>query len=67
MSANFVKKLDIVPNLLDEMCIVSLPSGENLTSRLGFRVVPVKIARKELPIDLMVLEMADYDLILGMD
>ena len=26
VSATFVKKLDIVPNLLDEICIVSLPS-----------------------------------------
>ena len=67
MSANFVKKLDMVPDLLDEMCIVSLPSGENLTSRFGFKVVLVKIAGRELPVDFMVLEMVDYDLILGMD
>ena len=31
VSAMFVKKLDIVPNLLDEMCIVSLPLIDNLT------------------------------------
>ena len=67
VSANFVKKLDMVPDLLDEMCIVSLPSGENLPSRFGFKVVPVKIAGRELPVDLMVLEMVDYDMILGMD
>ena len=65
--ANFVKKLDMVPDLLDEMCIVSLPSGENLTSHFGFKATPIKIVGRELPIDLIILEMVDYDLILGMD
>ena len=67
MSANFVKKLDMVLDLLDEMCIISLTSGENLTSQFGFKVVLIKIAGRELPVDLMVLEMVDYDMILGMD
>ena len=67
VSVTFVKKLDMVPDLLDEMCIVSLPSGENLTSRFSFKVVPIKVAERELPVDLIVLEMVDYDVILGMD
>ena len=46
--ANFVKKLDMVRDFLNEVCIVSLPSRENLTSRFGFKDVPVKIAGKEL-------------------
>ena len=58
--ATFVKKLD-------EMCMVSLPSGENLTSQFGFKVIPVKITGRELPVDLMILEMVDYDVILAMD
>ena len=49
-----------------EVYVVSLPSGENLTSRFGFKVVPVKIAGRELPVDLMVFEMVDYDVTLGM-
>ena len=60
VSATFVKRLD-------DMCIVSLPSRENLTSWFGFKVVPVKIAGRKLPVDWMVLEMVDYDVILGMD
>ena len=56
-----------MPDLLNEMCIVSLPSGENLTSQFGFKAISVKIAKRELLVDLMVLEMVDYDLILGMD
>ena len=46
VSTSFVKKLDMVPELLDEVCVVSLPSGENLTSRFSFKVVPIKIAGK---------------------
>ena len=54
----------MVPVLLDEMCSVSLPSGENLTSRFSFKVVRVKVTRRELLVDLIVLEMVDYDVIL---
>ena len=32
VSAMFVKKLDMEPVLLGEACVVSLPSGETLTS-----------------------------------
>ena len=39
VSTTFVKKLDMVPDLLDEACVVSLPSGENLTSQFSFKVV----------------------------
>ena len=63
----FVKKLDVKPVLLDEACVVSMPSGETLTSRFSFKEVPVQVIERELPIDLMVLEMVDYDVILGMD
>ena len=58
--ALFVKKLDMEPVLLDEACIVSLPSGENLTLRFVFKEVLVRVAGRELPIDLIVLEMVDY-------
>ena len=67
MSASFVKKLDLVPNLLDEVCVVSLPLGENLTSLFSFKTVLVKIVGRELPVYLIVLEMVNYDVILGMD
>ena len=60
VSATFVKRLD-------DMCIVSLTLGENLTSSFGFKVVTIKIARRKLPVDWMVLEMVDYDVTLGMD
>ena len=65
--ATFVKKLDMVPDLLDEMCIISQLLGENLTSRFSFKVVPIKVAGRELPFDLIVLKMVDYDVIQGID
>ena len=67
VSTNFVKKLDMVPDLLDDVYIVSLLSGQNLTSQFGFKDVPVKITGRELPVNLMVLDMVDYNLILGME
>ena len=67
VSASLFKKLDIMPDLLNEACVVSLASGKNLTSRFNFKVAPVKIAGRELPIDLIILEMVDYDVLLGMN
>ena len=52
---------------LEEICVASLPSGENLTSRFSFKEVHVKVTRRELSVDLIVLEMVDYDVILCMD
>ena len=48
-------------------CVVSLPSGETLTSQFSFKEIHVKVVGRELPVDLIVLEMVDYDVILGMD
>ena len=53
--------------LLEEVCVVSLPLRENLTSRISFEEVPIKVIGERLPVDLIVLEMVDYDVILGMD
>ena len=67
VSAVFVKKLDMEPVLLEEMCVVSLPSRENLTLRFSFKEVPVKVAGRKFLVDLIVLKMVDYNVILGMD
>ena len=67
VSTSFVKKFEMVLDLLDEVCVVSLSSGENLTSRFSFKVIPVKIVGSKLIVDLIVLEIVDYDVILGMD
>ena len=45
---------------------VSLPSGENLTSRFSFKEAPVKVTGRRLPVGVIELEMMDYSMILGM-
>ena len=50
--------------LFEEVCVVSLPSRENLTLRFSFEEVPVKVTGRRLPVDLIVLEMVDYGMIL---
>ena len=53
--------------LLDEACIIFLPLGENSTSSFVFKEVPVRVASREFPVDLIILEMVDYGVTLGMD
>ena len=40
---------------------------ESLKSQSWFRVIPIVIFGRELYVDLIIMEMYDYDLILGMD
>ena len=64
---SFIQKLDMFPKLLDDVCNISFPWGKKLPSWFSLKAVHVKIDGKELPIDLIVLEMVDYDVVLGMD
>ena len=45
----------------------TLPSGDALLSSYWLRHVLVEIAGRELSADLVVLNLVDYDVILGMD
>ena len=53
--------------LLGEVCVAFLPSGENLTSRFSFTKVQVKVTRRRLPVDLIMLEIVDSSMVLGME
>ncbi|KAL5554707.1 hypothetical protein UlMin_042108 [Ulmus minor] len=44
-----------------------LPSGEIMLSSYWLRAVPVVMSEREMSVDLVVLNMIDYDVILGMD
>ena len=44
-----------------------LPSGDIMLSNYWLRAVPVVISDRELSFDLVVLDMVDNDVILGMD
>ncbi|KAL5573335.1 hypothetical protein UlMin_022932 [Ulmus minor] len=46
---------------------MSLPSGDVLVSTQWLRAIPVLVANRELYVDLIILNMCDYDVILGMD
>ena len=52
--------------LLKEVCVVSLLSGENLTLRFSFEEVPVKVTGRRFLANLVVLEMVDCSVVLGM-
>ena len=47
--------------------MISLPYGKVMIFVYWLRVVPMYIARRELFNNLIILEMTDYDVILGMD
>ncbi|KAL5575284.1 hypothetical protein UlMin_016983 [Ulmus minor] len=44
-----------------------LPSGDIMLSSYWLRAVPVVVSEREMSVDLVVLDMVDYDVILGMD
>lgn len=49
------------------MLIVSTPLGESFSAELLYKSSVVKMEDKELLADLILLDMQDYDVILGMD
>ena len=52
--------------LLGEVCVVSLLSGENFTSRFSFKEIQVKVTGKGLPLNLIMLEIVDSSMVLDM-
>ncbi|GMN34625.1 hypothetical protein TIFTF001_044926 [Ficus carica] len=54
-------------DILSQGFTTTLPSGEVMMSTHWLRAVPMRIVDRELYSNLIVLEMFDYDLILGMD
>ena len=60
-STSFIKKLDMVLELLDNVCkYFFVFRRKKLTSRFSFKVVPVKIFGREIPTNLIVLEMVRF-------
>ncbi|XP_062091879.1 uncharacterized protein LOC133797823, partial [Humulus lupulus] len=66
-SLTYVKRLGRSCEKLSEVFSTMLPSGEILYSTHWLRGVPICIDGRELYADLIMLEMADYEVILGMD
>ncbi|XP_017227640.2 uncharacterized protein LOC108203314 [Daucus carota subsp. sativus] len=66
-SINYLKRLRRPLEKLSSNFSAILPSGEILHYNQWLRAVPVCIDNHELYVDLVVLEMYDYEVILGMD
>ena len=66
-SLAFVRKLGKTPEYLNFKYCVTIPSGEALCSDQVLKACPIQIANKDLCIDLIVLDMQDFELILDMD
>ncbi|KAL5548997.1 hypothetical protein UlMin_004228 [Ulmus minor] len=67
ISAMFVNCLDRQVECIGQAFRMVLPSGDIMLSSYWLRAVPVVISERELCADLVMLDMTDYDVILGMD
>ena len=66
MSPKFVHYLSVKPESLNFELVVKTPSGV-LKSRLVYRACDVLIGNARLGANLILLDMVDFDVILGMD
>ena len=60
-------RLDRAKKVIARTFRTSLPSGDVLISTHWFRAIPVRVSKRELYMNLIILDMYDYDVILGMD
>ncbi|KAL5539165.1 hypothetical protein UlMin_046037 [Ulmus minor] len=67
ISTMHANQLDRRKDIIPQTFRTSLPSGEVLLSVYWLRAVPIILSERELYVDLIVLDMYDYDVILGMD
>ncbi|KAL5565129.1 hypothetical protein UlMin_028293 [Ulmus minor] len=67
ISAMIVDCLDRQVECIGQTFRTVLPSGDIMLSSYWLRAVPVVISERELCADLVVLDMTDYDVILGVD
>lgn len=66
-SCVFAKKLGHGKDMIDQTFRTTLPSREILLSDFWLRHVPIIIVGREFYVDLVILEIVDYNVILGMD
>ena len=67
VSPLFAAKLGRKPSRMEEFVMVVTPSGETLWVEFVYETCLVMVEGRETIVDLMVLEMVDLDVILGMD
>ncbi|XP_073219694.1 uncharacterized protein [Cicer arietinum] len=67
VSSWFAIRLGKCSSSLEEPLVVATRVGENLLAKLVYRSCDITIDVKVLPIDLIVIDLVDFDVILGMD
>ncbi|KAL5540899.1 hypothetical protein UlMin_043291 [Ulmus minor] len=60
-------RMNRIRELISRVFRTSLPSGDVLISTHWLRAIPVLVSTRELCVDLIMLDLHDYDVILGMD
>ena len=63
----FVKELGTEPEVLNVGYVVALPSGKTMRSNKVIKNCPIQIRDQILHADPVILDLVDFDLILGMD
>ncbi|XP_022856836.1 uncharacterized protein LOC111377914 [Olea europaea var. sylvestris] len=67
VSTEYVRRLGRTPDIHEVSYSVTIPSGDVQQTNLIVRACAILIKNRELYADLIVLEMKDYDIILGMN
>ena len=67
ISTVHANRIDRVKEVIARTFRTSLPSGDVLVSTHWLRAIPIQMSDRELYVDLIILNMYDYDVILGMD
>ncbi|KAL5537339.1 hypothetical protein UlMin_046267 [Ulmus minor] len=67
VSSVCASRMNRIRELISRVFRTSLPSGDVLISTHWLRAIPVLISDRELYVDLIMLDLHDYDVILGMD
>jgi hypothetical protein len=66
ISKNFVEKYSILCTESREGFVIHSPGGQIFTKEVAFRI-PVTLAKREFPINMIVIKGQDIDVILGMN
>ena len=61
------KKFDILPDILHEPFIVSTPMGESVIAKMVYRNCPIMLPNRVSYVELVELDMLDFDVIFCMD
>lgn len=67
ISSRFAKRLGKKEDSMSQLSGTALPSGDILLTRCWLRIVPMVISGRMLCANLIIIDMINYDVILGMD